>query len=90
MVNMDLIKMSSKGQIVIPSNMRKDLCRGEEFIIIKDDERFVLKMTRKLTEKMREDLDFAQRTEEAFEEIEQGKFTEYSVEEFFNKIKDGD
>lgn len=88
-MDMGLIKMSSKGQIVIPSNMRKNLSKGEEFMIIKDDERFVLKKTRRLTEQMREDLEFARRTEETWEEIEEGKFTEYSAEEFFNKIKDG-
>jgi len=89
MMDMSLIKMSSKGQIVIPSNMRKDLSKGEEFMIIKDDERFVLKKARQLTEQMREDLEFARRTEEAWDEIEEGKYTEYSTEEFFNKIKDG-
>ena len=41
MMSMNLIKMSSKGQIVIPANMRNDLREGEEFVIIKDDERFL-------------------------------------------------
>ena len=89
MMNINLIKMSSKGQIVIPANMRQDLNKGEEFLIIKDDERFVLKKTRRLTEQMREDLEFARRTEKAWEEIEEGKYTEYSTEEFFNRMKDG-
>ena len=89
MVNMDLIKMSSKGQIVIPSNMREGLVRGEEFIIIKDDERFVLKKARQLTEQMKEDLEFARRTEKVWKEIEESKFTDSSTEEYFNKIRDG-
>lgn len=89
MMNMNLIKMSSKGQIVIPLDMRRDLRKGEEFVIIKDDERFVLKKIRQLTEQMKEDLEFARRTEKAWEEIEEGKYTEHSTEEFFSKIKDG-
>ncbi len=33
---------------------------------------------------MKEDLEFARRTEKAWREIEQGKFTEYTVEEYFS------
>lgn len=90
MESMSLIKMSSKGQIVIPSAMRQDLNEGEEFIIVKDGGRFVIKKAGFLTEKMRDDLEFAKRTEEAWKEIEEGKYTECSTEEFFNRIKDGD
>lgn len=86
MMSMDLIKMSSRGQIVIPSAMRQDLDKGEEFIIIKDDERFVLKKTRQLTEQMREDLEFARRTEKALNDVEAGNFIEYSTEEFFKRM----
>ena len=63
MVNMKVIKVSSIGQIVIPSNMRGNLKEGEELIIIKDDERIILKKVESLTENMKEDLEFAKRTE---------------------------
>jgi hypothetical protein len=33
------------------------------------------------------ELEFAGRTEEAWQEIDEGKFTEYNTEEFFEKIK---
>ena len=87
MINIGTTKMSSKGQIVIPSSMRGDLKEGEELIIIKDDERIILKKANKLTEQMKEDLEFAKRTEEAWKEIDEGKFTEYSTEEFFERLK---
>ena len=35
-MEVSIIRMSSKGQIVIPSSMRKDLSRGEELLIIRD------------------------------------------------------
>ena len=66
--------MSSKGQIVIPSNMRKNLKEGDELLIMKDEDRIILKKTDKVTEKMREDLEFAKRTEEAMKRIEAGEF----------------
>ena len=74
MIDIDIIKISSKGQIVIPSKMRKNLKEGDELVIIKDDERFILKKVEKLTEKMKEDLEFAKRTEEAWKRIEAGDF----------------
>ena len=87
MVTIDIIRMSSKGQIVIPSSMRKDLKEGEDLIIVKDDERFILKKAEKLSEKIKEDLEFARRTEEAWKEIDEGKFTSYSKEEFLKKLE---
>ena len=38
-----IIRVSSKGQIVIPSSMRKDLAEGDELLIIRDGERYILK-----------------------------------------------
>jgi len=72
--------MSSKGQIVIPVNMRGDLKEGDELIIIKDDERIILKKADKLTEQMKEDLEFAKRTEEAYKRIEAGEFISVNSE----------
>jgi len=74
MVNIGVTKMSSKGQIVIPSEMRKGLKEGDEFLIIKDEDRIILKKGEKLTEQMKEDLEFAKRTEEAWKRIEAGEF----------------
>ena len=34
------------------------------------------------------DLEFARRTEEAWQEIDEGKFKEYPAEEFFERLKD--
>jgi len=79
--------MSSKGQIVIPANMRANLKVGDDILIIRDDERIILKKAESLTEQMKEDLEFARRTEEAWKEIDEGKFTEYSTEEFFERLK---
>jgi len=36
---------------------------------------------------IQEDLEFARGTEEAWQEIDEGKFTEHSVEEFFDSLK---
>jgi len=87
MVNIGVTKMSSKGQIVIPSEMRNDLKEGDELLIIKDDERIILKKAEKITEQMKEDLEFAKRTEEAWKQYDKGEFTSMDAEEFLKELK---
>lgn len=87
MISINTTKISSKGQIVIPSHMRENLKEGDELIIIKDDERIILKKTDKLTEQMKEDLEFARRTEEAWEAHDRGEFIEMDFGDFINKLE---
>lgn len=86
MVNISVTKMSSKGQIVIPANMRKNIKAGDNLIIIKDDERIVIKKADKLTEQMKEDLEFSRRTEEAYKRIESGEFISVDSENLFEEM----
>ncbi len=87
MINMDVIRISSKGQIVIPSKMRKNLKEGEELLIIKDDERIILKKVESLTKNMKEDLEFAKRTEEAYDRIEAGEGIKMDFDDFIKEMK---
>lgn len=82
MAKISVIKLSSKGQIVIPAAMRTDLKEGQEFVITRDDSRIVLSKAENISEKMKEDLEFARRTEQAWQEYEEGIFTSQSAEEF--------
>jgi AbrB family looped-hinge helix DNA binding protein len=61
-----LTKMSSKGQIVIPSELRKNIKEGDQLLIIKNNHQLVLKKASELDKQLREDLKFARRTEEAW------------------------
>jgi len=87
MASINITRISSKGQIVIPTNMRNDLKEGDEFLIIKDDNRFILKKAENITDEMKEDLEFAKKTEEAWKRYEKGKFKEMEFDEFINEIK---
>jgi len=86
MANIGITKMSSKGQIVIPAHMRKDLKEGEELIIIKDEDRIILKKSEKVSEQMKEDLEFARRTEEAFQRIEAGEYVSIDSDDLFEEM----
>ena len=87
MANINLTRISSKGQVVIPSDMREDFKEGEELFIIKDDDRIVLIKAVKISEQMREDLEFARRTDEVLKRIESGKGTKMNFDDFLNEMK---
>ena len=86
MVEINTTRISSKGQIVIPASMRKDLNEGDQLIIIKDEDRIILKKTEKLTEQMKEDLEFARRTEEAYKRIEAGEGIRMNADDLFEEM----
>jgi len=87
MVNIDVTRISSKGQIVIPSSMRKDIKEGDKFLIIEDKSSFLLKKADDLDEKFKEDLEFARRTEEAWERHGRGEFKTMEFEDFIKEMK---
>ena len=66
--------------------MRKDLNVGEEFLIIKDQHRIVLKKISNLTEKLKEDLRFAKQVEKAWNDYENGKFAQRKAQVFLEEL----
>jgi len=82
-----ITKMSSKGQIVIPVEMREDIKEGEKLLIIRDKTHILLRKASDMDEKLKEDLEFARSTEEAWKEYEQGKFKSSSVKEFLKEME---
>ena len=79
--------MSSKGQIVIPAELRTDIPEGEKIMIIKNKEQLILKKASELDKQLKEDLEFARRTEEAWKRIESGKGIEMNSNDFLNEMK---
>ncbi|MEK6841214.1 MAG: AbrB/MazE/SpoVT family DNA-binding domain-containing protein [Nanoarchaeota archaeon] len=92
MTNLSVTRMSSKGQIVIPNEMRKEFKEGEEFVIIKNGKQLILKSIKDFDENLKQDLIFAKRTEEAWKRYEKGEFKSMDADDFIkmlNRIKDG-
>ena len=87
MAQIALTKMSSKGQIVIPSEMRADFKEGEKFVIIRNGEQLILKKADKFDKNIEEDLIFAKRTEEAYRRYEKGEFIEMDFDDFLKEVK---
>lgn len=82
-----ITKMSSKGQVVIPTEMRTDIKEGEKLIIIRSNGQIIMKKASELDKKFKEDIEFARRTEEAYKAYERGEFIEMDFDEFIKEMK---
>lgn len=89
MTNINIIKMSSKGQIVIPQEMRGDLKEGDKLIILQNQGQLILKKATDINKNFQEDLEFARRTEKAWKQIEEGKCKTYTLKEFKKRLRNG-
>ena len=87
MVDVSITKMSSKGQVVIPLEMRGDIEEGEKLVIIKNGNQIIMKKASDMGKNLEEDLEFARRTEEALKRYEKGEFKEMEFNDFIKEIK---
>jgi len=82
-----LTKMSSKGQIVIPSGLREGMKEGEQLIIIKNNNQLILKKVSHMDKNLKEDIEFAKRTEAAWERYERGEFKTSTAKDFLKDLE---
>ena len=87
MVDVSITKMSSKGQVVIPIEMRKNIEEGEKLVIIKNGNQIIMKKASDMGKNLEEDLEFARRTEEALKKYEKGEFKEMEFSDFIKEAK---
>jgi len=86
MANISITKMSSKGQVVIPFEIREDFNIGDKIIIFRSGKQIIMKKADDFDENLKEDLEFARRTEEAFKRYEKGKFKEANSKDFLKLL----
>jgi AbrB family looped-hinge helix DNA binding protein len=88
MTNVDITKISSKGQIVIPQDMREDLKEGEKLIIIKAGKQIILQKVKDFSKNLEEDLEFAKKTADAWKRYEKGEFISKDSESFLKELEE--
>ena len=86
-MDVEITKMSSKGQIVIPAEMRKGFQEGDKILLIQTDEQLIMKKASKLDKALTSDLEFARRTKEAWKRIEEGKSIRMDFDDFLKEMK---
>jgi len=82
-----ITKLSSKGQIVLPKSFRKNLKKGDDLLIMKNKEQWILRKATKMDKQLAEDLEFARRTEEAWKRIERGEGITLDFDDFIEEMK---
>ncbi len=86
MSEINITKLSSKGQVVIPLEMREGIKEGDKLLIIRNGNQIILKKASDFDEQIKEDLEFARRTEEALKRIEKGEFISVDSENLFEEM----
>ena len=85
-MDIGITRVSSKGQIVIPSSMRNNLSEGEELLIIREGDRYILKPLDELKPALKDDIIFAGKTEEAFSDYLKGSFKRTDKDTFLDEL----
>ena len=80
-----ITRMSSKGQIVIPVEMRNNIKEGEKLVIIQNEDQYIMKKANKFDKNLTEDLEFAKKTDEALKRISKG--VKMNFDDFMSDIK---
>ena len=78
--------MSSKGQIVIPKEMRQNFKEGEKIVVIQGGNKLILKKATDFYENLKEDIEFTKRTEEALKRIDKGEFISVDSKNLFEEM----
>ena len=86
-MDISITKMSSKGQIVIPLEMRSNIKEGDKLVLIKNKDQIIMKKASDMDESLAEDLEFARRTEEAYKRYEKGEFISMPADKFLEELK---
>jgi bifunctional DNA-binding transcriptional regulator/antitoxin component of YhaV-PrlF toxin-antitoxin module len=80
-----IAKMSTKGQIVIPKDMREEFVGNDDFLLIKNQGKLIIKSMADVSKDVAEDLEFARRTEEAYFEAKKSKRKPMTMDAFVKK-----
>lgn len=87
MIDVAVTRLSSRGQVVIPVEMRRGFREGEKLLLIRSHNRFIMKRAGALEGNIAEDLIFAKRTEEALKRYDKGLFVETSRKGFLEELE---
>lgn len=81
---MDVTKLSTKGQIIIPEQIRRGYETGSSFLITKVNDLIVLKPIKDLSLEEKKEM---KELNKIWKEIDSGKSKKYSEKEFFESMK---
>ncbi len=81
----DVITLRDDGSVAVPAAFKTRFKGGEVFVAVRDNDKLVLEEVEAVDEQFLEDLEFARRTNEAWERYENGEFRTLTVDEFLKE-----
>jgi AbrB family looped-hinge helix DNA binding protein len=81
---METTKLSTRGQIVIPEQLRTDIKEGTVFVVTRQNDLIILKKVEGLT---KEEMEEMKELDKIWKDIDEGKCETHTVEEFFKEMK---
>ena len=81
---MEITKLSSKGQVVIPESARKNLEIGTAFTVVRKGDLIILKGIEGLR---KEEIKEMEELDKIWKEVDKGKGVTISKEEFFEEME---
>ena len=81
---MEITKLSTKGQVVIPESARAGLEVGTAFNVLRKDNLIILKEVKGLTE---DEIREMKELDKIWKDIDEGKAVSQSKEEFFKEME---
>ncbi len=82
---MEVTKISTKGQVVIPENIREGFDVGTAFNVVRTGDMIILKEIHGLSEEEKKEL---KELNKIWREIDKGECKSYNVPDFFEKFKE--
>jgi len=82
-------KMSSKGQIVIPIEMREGIKEGEKLVIIRSKNQIIIEKVEYISKSLEKDIQRAKKVDKIVQDYEDGKgnWTRMDFDDFIEEIK---
>jgi AbrB family looped-hinge helix DNA binding protein len=80
-------RMSSRGQVVIPKEVREGFGMDDNIIVIRSGNQIILEKTSDFQKNIAEDIKAAERVSKAWKKYDEGKFVKKSKDEFLKDLE---
>jgi AbrB family looped-hinge helix DNA binding protein len=87
-MNMEIVKLSSRGQLVLPLSIRKrfGIGKGEKLVLVEKDGTVVLRPLKQIKADLEDELYLMLKAEKGWERIEKGNVKKMSRKEFLKEL----
>lgn len=87
MAEIAVTRMSSRGQVVIPMEVREGFGQDENIIVIRSGKQIILERSTDFQQNIADDIKAAERVSKAWKKYDSGKFITKDKDEFLKELE---